>query len=86
MGYGTTPPTRAHHRGASCPNLPAACGWDQFNSAAANPQVLYGGLVGGPASSDTDYSDVRSNYQGNEVAIDYNAGFTGTLAGLIQLL
>ncbi|RMZ53156.1 hypothetical protein APUTEX25_005145, partial [Auxenochlorella protothecoides] len=48
--------------------------------------VLYGGLVGGPASSDTDYSDVRSNYQGNEVAIDYNAGFTGTLAGLIQLL
>lgn len=86
VGFGTNPPTHAHHRGASCPDAPAACGWDQFNTPNPNPQVLYGALVGGPAATDTDYSDVRNNYQSNEVAVDYNAGYTGVLAGLIQLL
>ncbi|GFH05895.1 endoglucanase [Haematococcus lacustris] len=40
-----------------------------------------GALVGGP-SNDDSYSDVRTDYIHNEVAIDYNAGFTGALAGL----
>jgi hypothetical protein len=31
-----------------------------------------------------DYIDERSNYEKNEVAIDYNAGFTAALADLIQ--
>jgi len=30
----------------------------------------------GPGSDDS-YADVRSDYQKNEVAVDYNAGFTG---------
>ena len=31
-----------------------------------------------------DYEDDCSNYEKNEVAIDYNAGFTASLAGLIK--
>lgn len=30
------------------------------------------------------YVDVRSDYQKNEVAVDYNAGFTGVLAALVE--
>ncbi|EFN50425.1 hypothetical protein CHLNCDRAFT_144614, partial [Chlorella variabilis] len=47
--------------------------------------VLTGALVGGPSGRDS-YKDVRSDYQSNEVAMDYNAGFTGALAGLVHLL
>lgn len=79
VGFGSNPPTHEHHRGASCPDRPQACGWDQYNSGGANPQVLLGALVGGPAQDDS-YNDVRSNYVQNEVACDYNAGFTGALA------
>eukprot|EP00775_Hariotina_reticulata_P004914 gene4914-5158_t len=46
-----------------------------------NPLVLYGALVGGPNASDI-YQDNRADARSNEVAIDYNAGFTGALAGL----
>ena len=48
-------------------------------------QVLYGALVGGPADGDS-YTDARSNFQCNEPAMDYNAGFAGALAGLLHLL
>lgn len=40
--------------------------------------------MSGPDSSDS-YADSRADFQKNEVAVDYNAGFTGALAGLIQL-
>jgi hypothetical protein len=46
-------------------------------------QTLYGALVGGPDKSDK-YTDSRTNYVQNEVTIDYNAGFTGALAGLLE--
>jgi hypothetical protein len=39
--------------------------------------------VGGPDKSDK-YTDSRTNYVQNEVTIDYNAGFTGALAGLAE--
>jgi hypothetical protein len=86
IGFGNNPPTHAQHRAASCPDPPAECGWDTFNSPASNAQVLYGGLVGGPGSatqiSDV-YTDVRSNYVSNEVGCEYSAGFAGALAGLL---
>jgi len=41
-----------------------------------NPNTLYGALVGGPGAND-DYSDDRGDFIGDEVATDYNAGFTG---------
>lgn len=34
------------------------------------------GLSAGPGQDDS-YADLRSDYQKNEVAVDYNAGFTG---------
>ena len=46
-------------------------------------QILYGALVGGPNEND-QYTDDRGDYIANEVACDYNAGWQGTLAALIQ--
>jgi hypothetical protein len=43
--------------------------------------VLVGALVGGPGNDDS-YKDVIDDYQSNEVACDYNAGFVGALAKL----
>ena len=37
----------------------------------------------GPAADDS-YADSRADYTKNEVAVDYNAGFTGVLAALVQ--
>ncbi|KAL4451254.1 hypothetical protein ABPG77_009326 [Micractinium sp. CCAP 211/92] len=87
VGYGNNPPVRAHHRAASCPPPPATCSYNTaFESPGPNPHVLTGALVGGPPGPSDSYQDLRSNYQTNEVAVDYNAGFTGALAGLVQLL
>jgi endoglucanase len=86
VGWGHNPPLRAHHAGASCPNRPASCDWAHFSAKAPNPQVLYGALVGGPAGpGDATYKDERDDYVTNEVANDYNAGFTGALAGVYEL-
>jgi hypothetical protein len=45
--------------------------------------VLWGGLVGGPDASD-GHTDVTTDFVGNEVALDYEAGFVGSLAGLFD--
>ena len=39
------------------------------------------GNAAGPGVDDS-YVDVRSDYVKNEVAVDYNAGYTGVLAAL----
>ena len=90
VGYGNNPPQRVHHRAASCPTVTGpwgtnspTCDFSQFNSGSPNPQVLYGALAGGPDGGD-NYSDHRDDYVRNEVAVDYNAGFTGVLAYLTQ--
>jgi endoglucanase len=86
VGFGNNPPKNAHHAGASCPDRPASCDWDQFDSTKPNPQILYGALVGGPNGfTDDTYKDSRSDYETNEVTCDYNAGFTGALAGLFEM-
>lgn len=85
VGWGRNPPTRPHHRGASCPSLPDACTWGDYHTSRPNPHVLYGALVGGPSKGDV-YRDRRDDYKKNEVAIDYNSGVTGALAGLLELL
>lgn len=41
---------QAHHCAASCPDMPAPCGWDQFSAAGPNPKVGAAG-VPGPAPS-----------------------------------
>nr|AMH40394.1 glycoside hydrolase family 9 [Timema cristinae] len=84
VGYGTNPPTHPHHRSSSCPDAPATCDWTQYSTTDPNPHVLFGALVGGPGAND-DYEDVRSDYQHNEVACDYNAAFQGILAMFVEL-
>jgi endoglucanase len=82
VGYGVNPPERPHHRGASCPNRPSPCDFNNgMNNPGPNFQTLYGALVGGPGSND-DYVDDRGDFRRNEVATDYNAGFQGALAAL----
>ena len=54
VGFGNDPPTHAHHRGVSCPletgglgsNVPT-CDYDNFNVASADPNIIYGALLGG---------------------------------------
>jgi hypothetical protein len=79
VGFGTNPPQFPHHRAASGV-------WDgNVANPTPNRHILYGALVGGPESPDDfNYHDVRSNYISNEVALDYNAGFTGALARLYR--
>ena len=77
VGYGSNHPQQPHHRAAS------GVGWSDFDGDQPNEHVLHGALVGGPtAADDFAYNDARSDYISNEVAIDYNAGFTGALAFL----
>ena len=76
-GFGTNPPANPHHRGAH------ASLTNDINSPAANRHLLFGALVGGPDANDA-YADVRTDYVKNEVAMDYNAGFTGAVARLYQ--
>ena len=83
VGYGPKYPQRPHHRAASCPLPPAPCGWEWFDRDAPNPNVLLGAIVGGPGLDDS-YADRRDDYIRNEVAIDYNAGWTSALAGLSE--
>jgi endoglucanase len=60
-------------------------GWEGFQINQPNRYSLTGALVGGPgAADDFAYADRRSDWIRNEVAIDYNAGFSGALAYLTQ--
>ena len=47
--------------------------------------LVVGALVGGPGYND-DYVDDRKDYKKNEVAVDYDAGFQGALAGKADLV
>ncbi|HEX9059408.1 MAG TPA: glycoside hydrolase family 9 protein [Clostridia bacterium] len=78
VGFGVNPPQHPHHR--------TACDtWaDNMKVPDNERHVLYGALVGGPGSSD-DYQDVVTDYEKNEVACDYNAGFVGALAKMYSL-
>lgn len=77
VGYGQNPPRNPHHRGSHG-------SWcNDIRTPAEQRHVLYGALVGGPDRNDA-YKDARDNYINNEVACDYNAGFTGALARLVM--
>ncbi|XP_076081161.1 endoglucanase F-like [Mytilus galloprovincialis] len=84
VGFGVNPPTHEHHRAASCPVIPATCSHDFLDMKYPNPHILYGALVGGPGQND-EYDDIRTDNVRNEVALDYNAGFQGAVAGLKSL-
>jgi endoglucanase len=81
VGIGTNPVCRPHHRASSCGPLGSRCDCSALRNPNCNPNVLYGALVGGPGRDDA-FQDDRQNYEQNEVALDWNAGFSGLLAGL----
>jgi len=76
IGFGANPPTKPHHRTAHGSWL------DSIDNPVNDRHVLYGALVGGPSSANDAYTDSRSDYVSNEVADDYNAGFSSALAVL----
>ncbi len=75
IGFGTSSAMHPHHRAAH----------SSFNGSLFDPMhhnhILWGGLVGGPDPQD-QHTDAIDDYIYNEVAIDYNAGLVGALAGL----
>lgn len=77
VGYGENAPQNPHHRTAHA----------SWKNAEADPEIsrhtLYGALVGGP-NQDGTYEDDRGNYINNEVATDYNAGYTALLCKMID--
>lgn len=78
IGFGANPPKNPHHRTAHG-------SWtDQMTNPVETRHTLYGALVGGPPDPDDAYTDKRDDYVMNEVATDYNAGFTGALARLYK--
>ncbi|WP_086666105.1 glycoside hydrolase family 9 protein [Lentzea kentuckyensis] len=78
VGFGANPPRNPHHRTAHG-------AWaDSLQEPVTSRHVLYGALVGGPSTNNDAYTDSRSDYVMNEVALDYNASFTGALARLYK--
>ena len=73
VGFGEKYPKQPHHRAAS--------GTTDQNSPHDNKYDILGALVGGP-DDQGHYTDKRNDYVANEVACDYNAGFSGALAAL----
>lgn len=78
VGFGENPPEHPHHRTSHGT-------WDDMKDEALkhHRHVLYGALVGGPGS-DGSYEDAIDNYVNNEVATDYNAGFTALLCKMVS--
>ena len=77
VGFKSNSSKNPHHRAAS-PDADAS----KQNDGIQNKYLLIGALCGGPLDANGTYQDIRSDYQGNEVAIDYNAGLVGAAAGL----
>lgn len=82
-GFGKQPPRRIQNMGASCggtPAAPLACSSANLFTTRPNPHTVFGGLVEASNFTDT-FPDVRTSNT-SRVAPEYNAGFTGALAGL----
>jgi hypothetical protein len=45
VGFGSNPPLKPHHAGASCGNMPATCDWSNLYATTPNPQVLYFAII-----------------------------------------
>ncbi|SMF01608.1 glycoside hydrolase family 9 protein [Pseudobacteriovorax antillogorgiicola] len=75
IGLGDNYPKNPHHRTAH------GAWTNNLQQPEQSRHLLVGALVGGPNRND-GYEDDRGDYILNEVATDYNAGFTSALARL----
>ena len=80
IGFGNNPPQNPHHRSAHG-------SWEGTDRGLPIPaaHTLYGALVGGPGAADDQHTDVTTDFQENEVAVDYNACFQGAIARMQQV-
>jgi cell division septation protein DedD len=79
VGYNSESPKNPHHRAAH------GCWSNNLNAEPATSRhTLVGAVVGGPNAANDSYKDDRSDYIANEVACDYNAGFTGACAYMYE--
>ncbi len=84
IGYNDYSATSPHHRAAS--NLSSM---SEFNSwdgkySSSGGHTLYGALAGGPQDVNfSSYNDIATDYNTNEVAIDYQAGLTAASVALL---
>jgi endoglucanase len=78
IGFGDNWPKHPHHR--------ASNGYTYANNDYLKEakHLLLGALVGGPDAND-NFTDDVTKYQYTEVAIDYNAGLVGALAGMVKV-
>ena len=77
VGFGPNAPKNPHHRTSHA-------SWkNDLAYPDTNRHILYGALVGGPTEAGA-YEDDRQNYINNEVADDYNAGFTALLCKMVE--
>jgi len=77
VGFGDKYPQYPHHRTAHG-------SWkNDLKIPSETRHILYGALVGGP-NQDGSYHDDREDFINNEVATDYNAGFTAMLCKMID--
>nr|QCQ73715.1 endo-(1,4)-beta-D-glucanase [Litchi chinensis] len=89
IGYGPKYPIHVHHRGSSIASIytlhsPVGCaqGFETwYHRPEGNPNVLYGGLVGGPDQNDNFYDD-RSNYEQTEPTLSGCAPLVGLFSRL----
>ncbi|KAJ0959192.1 putative cellulase [Helianthus annuus] len=89
VGYGQTYPIHVHHRGASIASkfvlhsvVGCVQGFDTwYRRPQANPNVLHGGLVGGPDRND-NFDDDRSNYEQTEPTMSGTAPLVGLFTKL----
>ncbi|KAL8057130.1 hypothetical protein ABFX02_04G164500 [Erythranthe guttata] len=92
VGFGQSYPLHVHHRGASITSislLKSAVGCVEgfeswYKRAEADPNVIYGALVGGPNAND-EYFDSRSNYEQSEPTISGTAPLVGLFSRLHRL-
>jgi len=77
VGYSDNYAKHPHHRAAHGSKTL------NMNVPAEHRHILWGALVGGPDKEDK-HVDETTDFVYNEVAVDYNAGFVGALAGLYK--
>ncbi|MBE6853155.1 MAG: glycoside hydrolase [Ruminococcus sp.] len=77
VGYSETAASHPHHRASHGSSTLS------MDDPIDQTHVLWGALVGGPDATDW-HRDITKDYIYNEVAVDYNAGVTGCLAGLYE--